>query len=71
MLHWVRLSKYCDMSGDTPDAVEKRLRTGKWLRDVHARKPEGSSELWVNLLAVNDWVAGKTPAHQHGKKELP
>ena len=69
MLQWVRLSKYCDLSGDTHDAVEKRLRTGKWLRDVHARKPDGSAELWVNLDAVNDWVEGKLPAHQHGKKE--
>ena len=65
-LSWVRLSKYCAESGETPDAVEKRLRTGKWLRDVHARKPDGSAELWVNLRAVEDWAAGKVPAHQHG-----
>lgn len=67
MLSWVKVSKYCTDSGDTPDAVDKRLRTGKWLRDVHARKPEGSAELWVNLAAVNDWAAGKLPAHQHGR----
>lgn len=67
-LSWVRLSKYCVESGETPDAVEKRLRTGKWLRDVHARRPDGSAELWVNLRAVEDWAAGKLPAHQHGAK---
>lgn len=67
MLHWVRLSKYCELSGETPDAVSGRLRTGKWLRDIHARQPEGSSELWVNLRAVNDWAEGKLPAHMHGK----
>lgn len=67
MLRWVRLSKYCAESGETAEAVEKRLRTGKWLRDVHARKPEGSAELWVNLEAVNDWAAGQKPAHLHGK----
>jgi hypothetical protein len=67
MLRWVRLSKYSADSGDTPAAVEKRLRTGQWLRDVHARKPDGSAELWVNLDAVNDWAEGKKPAHQHGK----
>ena len=67
MLRWVRLKKYCELSGDTPAAVEGRLRAGIWLRDVHARRPEGSKELWVNLHAVNDWAAGVTPAHLHGK----
>lgn len=67
MLNWIRLSKYCELSNDTPDAVEKRLRTGHWLRDIHARKPEGSAELWVNLRAVDDWAAGKQPAHKHGQ----
>lgn len=66
MLRWVKLKKYCAESQDTEDAVKKRLRTGVWLRDVHARKPEGSAELWVNLDAVNDWAEGKKPAHQHG-----
>lgn len=66
MLAWKRLSQYCRESGDTADAVDGRLRAGIWLRDVHARKPEGSKELWVNLLAVNDWAEGKKPAHLHG-----
>lgn len=69
MLRWVRMSRYCELSGDTPDGVDKRLRTGKWLRDVHARRPEGSAELWINLPAVEDWAAGKVPVHQHGKGE--
>jgi hypothetical protein len=66
MLRWVRLNKYLSESGETEDAVQKRLRTGVWLRDVHARVPEGSAALWVNLDAVNDWAEGKKPAHQHG-----
>ena len=31
------MKRYCELSGDTPDAVDKRLRAGHWLRDVHAR----------------------------------
>ncbi|MCZ4315126.1 hypothetical protein O4H66_17100 [Comamonadaceae bacterium G21597-S1] len=54
------------MTNETHDGVVKRVRTGKWLRDVHVRQPEGSSELWVNLEAVNDWCEGKKPAHLHG-----
>ena len=67
MLHWKRLKAYCDESGDTPDAVDKRVRSGIWLRGVHVNIPEGSRETWVNELAVNDWAAGRRPATDHGK----
>lgn len=67
MLDWVPITAYLDSAkGDTREAVESRLRRGHWLRGVHARKPEGAKELWINLPAVNDWAAGKSPAHQHG-----
>lgn len=65
-LSWVKLTKYCELSGDTADAVNKRLRTGAWLRDIHARVPEGSAEKWVNLKAIEDWAEGKKPPHRHG-----
>lgn len=68
MLRWVRIDRYVELSGDSADAVEKRLRTGKWLRDVHARRPDGSASLWVNLDAVEDWAQGVKPANQHGKR---
>lgn len=67
-LRWVRLKRYCELTGDTPDAVDSRLRAGFWLRDIHARRPEGCKETWVNLDAVNDWAAGNGPAHLHGQR---
>lgn len=70
MLRWVRINRYCEISGETVDAVQGRLRTGVWLRDVHARQPQGSKELWVNLPAVEDWAEGKKPAHLHGLAKL-
>lgn len=66
MARWVRINKYTEEKGDTADAVEKRLRSGVWLRDVHARQPEGSAALWVNLDAVDDWAEGRKPKHRHG-----
>jgi hypothetical protein len=56
---WVNLATHCATTGDTPDAVDKRVRSGHWLRDVHVRLPAGSKQLWVNVEAVNDWAAGK------------
>ncbi len=67
MLNWVPLSEYVAQArGETADAVDARLRRGHWLKGIHARKPDGAKELWINLRAVEDWAAGKTPAHQHG-----
>lgn len=47
-LRWVRMNRYEELTGDTADAVEKRVRTGKWLRDIHVRRPEGSAAWWVS-----------------------
>lgn len=58
-LEWVPMNRYCELFGETSDAVDKRVRSGYWLRDVHVRHPEGSKQLWVNLEAVHAWAAGK------------
>ncbi|WP_017761050.1 hypothetical protein [Pseudacidovorax intermedius] len=58
-MEWMPLSRYCELYGETPDAVDKRVRSGHWLRDVHVRLPAGSKQLWVNVDAVNDWAAGR------------
>jgi len=58
-LEWVPMSRYCELYGETPDAVDKRVRSGHWLRDVHVRLPPGSKQLWINVDAVHDWAAGR------------
>ena len=65
-MSWVQLDVYLRDRGDTREAVRKRLRSGHWLRGVHARVPDGSKSLWINLAAVDDWAAGKKPTHRHG-----
>lgn len=67
-LQWVRLRKYCELTGDTRAAVHarRRPRTGRngetipprWINGVHCCiGPDGN--LWINLLAVNRWVEGR------------
>lgn len=58
-LGWVPINRYCELFGETADAVDKRLRSGHWLRNVHVRQPPGSKQSWVNIEAVNDWAAGR------------
>jgi hypothetical protein len=57
-LRWVRLATYCDLSGDTPDAVHARRRKRQWTDGLHCRVgPDGN--LWVNPEEVNKWVEGQ------------
>lgn len=54
-MRWVKLSKYCDITGDTPDAVYAKNRRGLWTAGVHCKKaPDGC--LWVNIEEVSKWV---------------
>jgi hypothetical protein len=54
-LKWVRLKKYCELSGDTPDAVHARRRKGEWLNDRHCRLAP-DKHVWINLSEVEKWV---------------
>lgn len=54
-MKWVKLKKYCDVSGDTANAVHARRKKGLWLDGVQCRLgPDGN--LWVNLAEVEKWV---------------
>lgn len=54
-LRWVRLAVYCQISGDTADAVHARRRKRQWIDGVQCRVgPDGN--LWVNPGEVNKWI---------------
>lgn len=54
-MKWVKLCRYCELSGDTSDAVHAKRRKGQWVDGVHCRiAPDGN--LWVNMEAVEKWV---------------
>lgn len=54
-IRWVKLKKYCELSGDTPEAVRNRRRRGVWLDGKQAKcAPDGN--LWINLQKVQEWV---------------
>lgn len=56
---WVRLSKHCEITGDTPDAVHARRRKGVWLDGQHTQlAPDGN--LYVNPEEYNKWIESQT-----------
>ena len=58
-MKWVKLPRYCELTGDTPNAVHARRKKGTWLDGVHCQVR--SNTLWINTEAVERWV-------EHGLK---
>jgi len=56
-LSWVKLVKYCELSGDTRNAVYKRIADNVWKRGKQYTKRAGV--YWINLPGVEKWVARK------------
>ncbi|CAJ48888.1 excisionase family protein [Bordetella avium] len=55
-MKWVKLTKYCALSGDTPDAVYAKNRKRIWIEGIHYRKVEDGC-IWINIEEVEKWVA--------------
>ena len=51
----VKLSRYCELTGDTPDAVHMRRRRGEWVDGRHCHII-GGRRLWIDLAEVNAWI---------------
>jgi hypothetical protein len=51
----IKLHRYCELTGDTPDAVHTRRRRGEWIDGRHCHLV-GGRRLWINLPEVNAWL---------------
>jgi hypothetical protein len=61
---WIRLTKHCEATGDTPDAVHARRRKRIWTDGVHCGLgPDGN--LYINPQEYNKWVQSKMPQGQN------
>jgi hypothetical protein len=65
-LRWMRLAIYCQLSGDSADAVHARRRKRQWVDGRHCRVgPDGN--LWVNPEEVNKWVESEPSANSSAR----
>jgi uncharacterized protein (DUF2235 family) len=54
-IRWILLAKYCEVTGDTSDAVHARRRKKQWIDGVQTIvDPNGN--LRVNPEEINKWV---------------
>jgi hypothetical protein len=54
-IQYVLLRRYCELTGDTPQAVYDRRRRGQWIDGLHCHVV-GARRLWINLPVVQEWV---------------
>ncbi|UBM11704.1 excisionase [Cupriavidus metallidurans] len=54
-MKWIKLKRYCELSGDTPAAVHSKRKKGNFLDGVHCQIA-GDGNLWINVEAVERWV---------------
>jgi hypothetical protein len=55
-LDCVPISTYCKETGETPDAINKRIQRGVWREGVQVLKVEGVKERWIDLSEVAKWA---------------
>lgn len=52
-LDCVPLSTYCKNTGESIDAINKRIQRKIWQVGIHVLKVDGVQERWVDLEEVN------------------
>ena len=62
-MKWVKLNKYCERSGDTPDAIYAKNRRRIWTKGVHYKKAEDGC-IWINTEEVDKWVEASVEQDQ-------
>lgn len=63
-LKWIKLNRWCELTGDTRDAVHARRKTGKWQDDIHCRVRDGN--LWINVEEGQSWVESEMKRSRAG-----
>ncbi len=61
-LDCVPISTYCKNTGESEEAINKRIQRKIWRMGIHVLKVDGVRERWVDLDEVNRWARkGKDP----------
>ncbi len=55
-LHCVPISTYCQNTGESIEAINKRIQRKIWREGGHVLKVDGVRERWIDLDEVNRWA---------------
>ncbi len=65
-LKWLKVARYCELTGETKPAVYQRRYSGKWLDGVQCQIRDRN--LWVNLPEAQKWVESRESPYPKGSK---
>lgn len=54
-MKWVKLKRYCELSGETRDSVHAKRKAGHFVDGIHTKIADDGN-LWVNVEQVEKWV---------------
>lgn len=52
---WMRLERYCALTGDNAATVHSRRKSGQWI-EGHHWKLAPDRRVWVHLPRAQEWV---------------
>ncbi|MGK3134829.1 excisionase [Pantoea trifolii] len=50
------ISTYCQTTGESVEAINKRIQRKIWQEGVHVLKVDGVRERWIDLEEINRWA---------------
>ncbi|HHQ6553245.1 TPA: excisionase [Serratia fonticola] len=65
-LECIPISTYCQMTGETSEAINKRLQRNIWREGVQVLKLDGVKERWIDLAEVNNWARQRKSSSHAG-----
>lgn len=63
ILKWVKVQKYCELSGDTLEGVRAKRRKRIWTEGVHWSRP-ADGVFYINIEEVSKWVENQSPSER-------
>ncbi|RDE25181.1 excisionase [Motiliproteus coralliicola] len=60
MSKWVRLKKYCELTGETESSVRLKREQGHWAEGFHYKKLAADSRIWIHTERVDQWVENES-----------
>lgn len=54
-IEWVRAEKYCQITGESMEAIYSHIRDGDWAAGKHYKRT-GPRTLWINIKEAQEWV---------------
>jgi hypothetical protein len=62
MLDWVRIKKFCELSGYSDDAVRAKISQGVWREGIVWKTPPNSRDVLISQSGYDAWVEGQESA---------